>query len=159
MTPSVYRHVETVVKPWINANARQREIFGTFEAIDGHTEWDLIQIVEDTIGGSWDTALGEWDARRDAMLDLIGKAIPGAFKPALQIDGTDARLLVEALSVRWSYEQDRREKRTVWHYVANAFSLLLSGIQPTPSKEEIKVLSPLDETNDVSLVVKTNLRY
>jgi hypothetical protein len=41
----------------------------------------------------------------------------------------------------------------------NAFSLLVSSIQPAPSKDEIKVLSPLDEANDANLAVKTNLRY
>jgi len=39
-------------------------------------------------------------------------------------------VLVEALSGRWSYEQDRRDKRTVWHYVANAFSLCIDRIDP-----------------------------
>jgi hypothetical protein len=31
---------------------------------------------------------------------------------------------------RWSYDTDRREKRTVWFPVANAFSLLVSTIAP-----------------------------
>jgi hypothetical protein len=137
---SLRRHVETVVKPWISANARQRQIWGTFEKIDGRTEWDLIQIVEDAIGGSWQTAEGEWDARRDGVLDLIGKATPGAFRPALQID-PEAKILIEALSGRWSYEHDRRDKRTVWFYIANAFSILLESIQPASSKDEVKVLS------------------
>jgi len=47
-----------------------------------------------------------------------------------QIDGTGAKLLIEALSGRWSYDTDRREKRTVWYHVANAFSLLVSTIAP-----------------------------
>ena len=140
---SLRRHAETIVKPWINANARQCHIWGTFEKIDGQTEWDLIQIVEDAIGGSWQTTEAGWDARRDAVLDLIGKATPATFRPALQID-PDAKVLIEALSGRWSYDQDRREKRTVWFYVANAFSLLVSTIAPMPSNEQIKVISNYD---------------
>ena len=43
-------------------------------------------------------------------------------KPALQIDPTEGRLLVDALSGRWSYEKNRRDTRAIWHYVADAFS-------------------------------------
>ncbi len=140
---SLRRHAETIVKPWINANARQCHIWGTFEKIDGQTEWDLIQIVEDAIGGSWQTTEAGWDARRDAVLDLIGKATPATFRPALQIN-PDAKVLIEALSGRWSYDQDRRDKRTVWFYVANAFSLLVATTAPMPSNEQIKVISNYD---------------
>ena len=39
---------------------------------------------------------------------------------------------------------DRRDKRTVWFHVANAFSLLVATIAPTPSNEQIKVISNYD---------------
>ena len=78
------------------------------------------------------------------MLDLIGKATPGTFQPSLQIDGTGAKLLIEALSGRWSYDTERREKRTVWYHVANAFSLLVSTIAPMPNTEQIKIISNYD---------------
>ena len=45
------------------------------------------------------------------MLDLIDKATPGTFQPSLQIDGTGAKLLIEALSGRWSYDTERRDKK------------------------------------------------
>ena len=63
---------------------------------------------------------------------------------SLQIDGTGAKLLIEALSGRGSYDTDRREKRTVWYHVANAFSLLVSTIASMPSNEQIKVISNYD---------------
>jgi hypothetical protein len=66
------------------------------------------------------------------------------FCPALQIDPS-AKLLVEALSGRWRYESERREKRTVWYHVANAFSLLVSSIQPPGNVDKVTVLSSLDE--------------
>jgi hypothetical protein len=53
-----------------------------------------------------------------------------AMTAALQINQADARLLVEALSGRWSFEKDRRDQRNVWHYVANAFSLCVDRIAP-----------------------------
>jgi len=39
----------------------------------------------------------------------------------------------------------RREKRTVWYHVANAFSLFVSTIAPMPSNEQIKVISNYDK--------------
>ncbi len=96
---------------------------GAYEDVEQQNEFDLLQIVEDLLGGYWEKPLSKWEGRRDGVLDLIGKATPGTFQPSLQIDGTGAKLLIEALSGRWSYDTDRREKRTVWYYVANAFSL------------------------------------
>jgi hypothetical protein len=73
------------------------------------------------------------------MLDLLGKATPWAFIPALQIDPVDGRLLVEALSGRWSYEKEaRRDKRNVWFHVANAFSLLIGRIAPAAVARDVK---------------------
>ena len=114
---------------------------GAYEDVEQQNEFDLLQIVEDLLGGYWEKPLSKWEARRDGVLDLIGKATPGTFQPSLQIDGTGAKLLIEALSGRWSYDTDRRDKRTVWYHVANAFSLLVSTIAPMPSNEQIKVIS------------------
>jgi hypothetical protein len=72
-------------------------------------------------GGAWDLRVSPWESRREAMLDLFGKSKPFTMGPALQIDGQNARLLMEALSGRWDYDQDRRDRRTIWYYVANAF--------------------------------------
>ena len=105
---------------------------------------NLLQIVEDLLGGYWKNRLASGKAGRDGVLDLIGKATPGTFQPSLQIDGTGAKLLIEALSGRWSYDTERRDKRTVWYHVANAFSLLVSTIAPMPSNEQIKVISNYD---------------
>ncbi len=59
------------------------------------------------VGGYWEKPLSKWEGRRDGVLDLIGKATPGTFQPSLQIDGTGAKLLIEALSGRWSYKVTR----------------------------------------------------
>ena len=103
----------------------------------------LIDLLIDLID-YWEKALSKWEGRRDGVLDLIGKATPGTFQPSLQIDGTGAKLFIEALSGRWSYDTDRREKRTVWYHVANAFSLLVSTMAPGASNEQIKVVSNYD---------------
>src|SRR5262245_6862016 len=75
----------------------------------------VLQIVEERLGGHWGKPFSKWEGRRDGVLDLIGKATPRLFQPSLQIDGTGAKLLIEALSGRWSYDTERREKRTVWY--------------------------------------------
>ncbi|HEY2922941.1 MAG TPA: hypothetical protein VGK77_28515, partial [Candidatus Binatia bacterium] len=145
------RHVETVVKPWFVTNARfalqdNRLLLGVVEDdLDEQTKWDLLEIVEDALGGFWEKSESKWEARRDAVLELIGKATPGAFRPALQIDPS-AKILIEALNGRWTYESERRERRTIWYHVANAFSLLVSSIQPPGNDEKVKVLSPLDDS-------------
>jgi hypothetical protein len=125
------RHVETIVKPWLTANARwalnnHRLLLGAYEDVEQQNEFDLLQIVEDLLGGYWEKLLSRWEGRRDGVLDLISKATPGTFQPSLQIDGTGAKLLIEALGGRWSYDTERRDKRTVWYHVANAFSLLVA---------------------------------
>ncbi len=127
------RHVETMVKPWLADNARwamrnHPMLLGAFEEVDQQTEWDLLEILEDAIGGIWEKSPSKWESRRDAVLDLIGKATPGLFCPALQIDPIGAKVLIEALSGRWTYNSERREKRTIWYHVANAFSLLYQAL-------------------------------
>ena len=82
------------------------------------------------LGGDWSPAQKPWESRKDSILDVLAKAVPGAFKPARQINATEARLLIDALSGRWSYEKNRRDTRTVWHYVADAFSCAIGRVEP-----------------------------
>jgi hypothetical protein len=49
------RHVETVVKPWLTANARwalhnHRLLLGAYEDVEQQNEFDLLQIIEDLLG-------------------------------------------------------------------------------------------------------------
>ena len=125
---SLRRHLETVVKPWLTANARwvftnRSLLLGAYDNADQQAQWELAQIIDSTLGGMWDPPAHPWEIRRETMLDVLGKAQPFTMTAALQINQGDARLLVEALSGRWSFEKDRRDQRNVWHYVANAFSL------------------------------------
>ena len=47
---------------------------GAYEDVEQQNEFDLLQIVEDLLGGYWETPLSKWEGRRDGVLDLIGKA-------------------------------------------------------------------------------------
>lgn len=133
---SLRRHVETIVKPWRAANCPwvfqdRRLLVGIVEALDTDAQCDFVQTLNGNLGGSWDPACHPWETRKDSMLDIFGKVQPFTMKPALQISRTDARLLVEALSGRWTYEQERRDRRGVWHYLASAFSLVIDRIDPS----------------------------
>lgn len=98
------------------------------------------QTLEEILGGEWKTAVSPWESRRDGMLDVLGKATPYVFTPALQIDPVDGRLLIEALSGRWSYEKEaRRDRRNIWFHVANAFSLLIGRMA---LKEQLRNIKP-----------------
>jgi hypothetical protein len=67
-----------------------------------------------------------WESRRDAMLDVLAKAMPFIFQPILQLDLVNAQPLTEALSGRWSFEKDWRDTRNAAWHVANAFTLLIA---------------------------------
>ena len=54
---------------------------------------------------------GPWESRRDAMLDVLGKAIPYVFTPALQIDPVDGRLLISVVGGR--EKEARRDRRSI----------------------------------------------
>ncbi len=132
---SLRRYVETIVKPFLVTNCPwvfndRRLLFGVVEELETQSQCDFAGMLNSSLGGSWDPANYPWETRRDSMLDVFGKVQPYTMKPALQIDRSNARLLVEALSGRWSYEDERRDKRTLWSYVARAFSLCIDRIDP-----------------------------
>ncbi len=147
---SLRRHLETVVKPWLAANCpwvfQDRQLFvGVYQDIDLRANGGVGNILQSTLGGTWNLSMQPWEIRRDAMLDLFGKAQPFTMKPALQIDRVNARLVVEALSGRWSYENDRRDKRNLWYYVANAFSLIVArALAPRPKPGTGQIVSEYD---------------
>jgi len=144
---SLRRHVETIVKPWLVANCPwvfqdRRLLLGIVEALDTEAQCDFGQTLNGILGGSWNPACHPWETRKDSMLDIFGKVQPFTMKPALQINRTDARFLVEALSGRWTYEREMRDRRSVWYHLANAFSLVIDRIDPTAT-------APLPEFNAV----------
>ena len=136
---SLQRHCAETVAPWIAAHAANMTFFGTYEALsDKVVEYDLTRYLRETVPGNWQPTTGAWETRKETMLNFLGKVEPFTFKPALQIDAAGAKLLVEALSGRWSYEKDRRDKRNIWFYVASAFSLIVARAASTAKRPESK---------------------
>ncbi|HEX5023320.1 MAG TPA: hypothetical protein VFX54_21820 [Candidatus Binatia bacterium] len=102
----------------------RRMISGVCEDIaDRQTQWDLIRIIEDTVGGYWNTTSSLWESRRESMLDLLGKAAPFAFTPALQID-PDANYSSNHLAGGAT----RRIGGTAKHLVARGQGLFTSSV-------------------------------
>jgi hypothetical protein len=132
---SLQKHLETVVKPWLASNANwalqdRRLLLGAYEDVsDKQAQWNFADIVQTTLSGRWEPSQNPWESRRETMLDVIGKAVPFTFGPVLQIS-PDTRVLIDSLSGRWSYEKGQRDQRSVWWYVANAFSLVIDRIAP-----------------------------
>ena len=97
--------------PWVFLV--RRLLLGVVEDIETDAQCDFVKTLSTTLGDSWDPAIHAWASRRDSMLDVLGKVQPFTMVPALQSNYADARCLVEALSGRWSYEQERRDRRSV----------------------------------------------
>ena len=52
---------------------------------------------------------------------------------------------MQALSGRWNYDHDRREKRTIWYYAAGALALIVDRALAGPPEIGVhKVLSDYD---------------
>ena len=134
---SLRRHLEECVKPWLSANTYRLALLGGLEEADPRVGSDMRRTIDEILGaGEWAVIQKPWESRRDAMLDVLGKAMPYTFKPILQIDPVDARPLIEALSGRWSFERERRDmKNALWH-VANAFTLLIARSELWKAKQK-----------------------
>ena len=73
----------------------------------------------------------------------------------LQIDGTNARLVVDALSGRWSYHKERTDRQNIFYHVANALSLAISRIAPEEAnrkREPITVVTKFDVRNPKQMI-------
>jgi hypothetical protein len=124
---SLRRHLQECVKPWLSANVMRPALLGGLEDADPQVISDMRRTIDEILGpGEWTVIRKPWESRRDAMLDVLGKALPFTFKPILQLDPVNVRPLIEALSGRWSFEKDRRDTRNASWHVANAFTLLIA---------------------------------
>jgi hypothetical protein len=131
------RYLQECVKPWLSADvpvlptsleALRPVLLGALE--DAVEDSDMRKTINEILGaGVWTTVKTPWEGRKDAMLDVLAKAMPYTFRPILQIDPVNARPLIEALSGRWSFEKDRRDVRNASWHVANAFTLLLTRLE------------------------------
>ena len=141
------RHLEDV-KYWLATNAPwalsdHRLLLGAYEESHHEEQWELIELIEQVLGGFWEPGPASWEVRREAMLGIIHKATSFTFEPVLRI-GADVKLLPEALSRPFDHEE-----KTVLGAVLQAFGLLVTRIQPEPQEPEpIKVETDFDVFKD-----------
>ena len=105
--------------------------------------------METLLPGFWEGGAVSWEGRKNPMLALFNRAVAG--EPTLQIDPVDGRPLIQALSGRWHYAQNRlgevsRDlpvKNYPWSDIGDAFCYFIGRITPEAPgyDEEIKVLS------------------
>jgi hypothetical protein len=143
---SLRRHLEESVKPWLSANVFRPTLLGGLEDADSQVYSDMRRTIGEILGaGEWTRIEKPWQTRRDAMLDVLRKAMPFKFQPILQLDPVNARPLIDAFSGRWSFEKERRDTRNASWHVANAFTLRIARSElwkATPKNFEPPRLPP-----------------
>jgi hypothetical protein len=121
-------------------------LLGGLEDADSQVYSDMRRTIGEILGaGEWTRIEKPWQTRRDAMLDVLRKAMPFKFQPILQLDPVNARPLIDAFSGRWSFEKERRDTRNASWHVANAFTLRIARSElwkATPKNFEPPRLPP-----------------
>ena len=115
------------------------------QSVEQQNEFDLLQIDEDLLGGYWEKPLSKWEGGRcDGVLDLIARPLPGHFSRAFKSMGLAPSCLSKLSADAEAMTPICGIKKTVCYHVANAFSLLVSTIEPMPNNKQIKVISNYD---------------
>jgi hypothetical protein len=69
------------IKPWLATSGLYPALLGACEEADPQLSSDMRQTIRETLGaGEWMTIQKPWESRRDAMLDILGKAMPYTVK-------------------------------------------------------------------------------
>jgi len=126
------RHLEGV-RAWIARNAPwalsdHRLLVGAYEANHHEEQYELVELVEQGLGGIWDLGPA-WGTCREAMFRIIHKATPFSFEPSLRISA-NVELLPEALSRSFDGEE-----KTVLGAVLRAFGLVAARVDPSQTLE------------------------
>lgn len=143
---------EQNVIPWLRNNAPwaldnritdKKFIYGGYDPSMPDDESDSdknpITLIEELVGGSWMPGPQSWEARKGSLLAMMLRKAPTSFSPALQIDPVDGRPLIQALSTRWHYPQNRlgvisadkpKTPNHPWEDLGQAFCYFLSAAMP-----------------------------
>lgn len=105
---------ERNVLPWLTQNApwaiKSGMVRGVYDSSipddESDTDRNPMDVVYELLGGDWAPGPVSWEARKGALITALNKhTAPGV--AALNIDPVDAKPLVQALSGRWYYPQNR----------------------------------------------------
>ncbi len=141
------QQVETNILPWLTRHApwairQPYMIQGVYDPSMPDDESDSdrnpVDVLEEYLGGVWEPGPVSWEARKGSLITAINRhAGPGEL--ALQIDPVDGKPLVQALSGRWYYAQDKlgnvskdlpKQPNHPWEDLGNALCYWLAGAMP-----------------------------
>lgn len=139
--------IERQVLPWLGKYApwvmdrREYLLHGYDPALNTDEQADIdqspIRVIEQLVGGIAIHGPVDWEARKGPMLSIMNRS------DALLIDPVDAKLLIQALSGRWYYPQDRtgavrrdspKKPNHPWEDLGDSFCYLISRIRPSAPK-------------------------
>lgn len=142
---------ERNVMPWLTANAPwaikdDSMIRGVYDPAIPDDESDSdrnpVDVCREFVSGLWEAGPTSWESRKNALITGINKhAGPGL--PALAIDPVDGKPLVQALSGRWYYPENRlggvskdapAKPNHPWEDLGDSFCYFLCGVMPELSK-------------------------
>ena len=125
---SLRRHLEEYTKSWLIAHAHKVQLFGGYEDItDTQLKSEIFVTASEVLQGQWAGISKPWETRRDAMLDMLTKAVPFIFRPLVQFDPQGTVSLSQALSTGRYNEKLQVEKKS--YHVVNAFTLLITRLE------------------------------
>ena len=151
------QHYERNVKPWLTQRAPwalrdASMIQGVYDSSMPDDESDSdrnpLDVIQEMVGGYWEPGPVSWEARKGPLITAINRHM-GPGKLALQIDPVDGWPLVQSLSGRWYYPQDRlggvsrdlpKKPNHPWEDLGDAFVNFLCVAMP-----EVTRLKPRDQ--------------
>lgn len=141
---SLRHHFSEYTRPWLSANCPRLELMGGYEddpriEIRAKTHEAAVKI----LGGSWVSIWHKWENRLDQMRDMLVKAQPFTFKPAVQISQVNTTVLTQALQSGRYREKVLTDRKS--YHVVNAFTLLLARQElwkATPKEPKSPRLAP-----------------
>jgi hypothetical protein len=129
--------VESVVRPWIQANANGFQLCGNYDPSAADEQTDIEQnpaeLLRVMLPGYWEPGPVKWDNRKGPVLAVMNKAVAGM--PALQIDPT-CKELIRSLSGRWYYPRQKgmvsrdlpKKPNHPWEDYGDAFAYMLCAM-------------------------------
>jgi hypothetical protein len=156
----IKQHLEDSVIPWLRVRAAyvldprvgRHYIHGQYDPSAPDSQDDIdqnpIKTIEATIPGYWYPGPVDWEARKNPLLTAMNRQ--------LVLDPVDAKGLIQALSGRWYYPQDRlggvskdqpKKPNHPWEDYGDAFCYFLCGVMPDMA-EKLIIRKPVKVVTD-----------
>ena len=122
---SLRRHFSEYLRPWLSANCPRLELMGGYEdtlniEIRSKTHEAAVEI----LGGQWISIWHNWENRLDQMRDMLLRAQPFTFRPAVQFSPINTAVLTQALQSGRYREKAQADKKNF--HLVSAFTLALA---------------------------------